>query len=56
LLITSNEGLAYESALLMKERIEKAKIWSPEGISHLINIEEPDLFNKRLLEFLLETK
>ncbi len=52
LLITSNEGLGYESALLMKDKIEKSEIWAPEGIGHLINIEEPDLFNKRLLEFL----
>lgn len=52
LIITSNEGLGFESAQLMKERMPNAEIWAPEEIGHLINIEEPDLFNNHVLEFL----
>ncbi len=51
LVITSNEGLGFESAQLMKEKIPNAELWAPEGVGHLINIEEPDLFNQTGINF-----
>lgn len=52
LIITSNEGLGFESAKLMCDKMPNAKIWAPDGVGHLINIEEPDLFNNYVFDFL----
>ena len=55
LVITSNEGLGFESAQLMKDKMPNAELWTPEGVGHLINIEEPDLFNRQVLTFLQQS-
>lgn len=52
LIVTSNEGLGYEEALLMQGRLPSAEVWAPEGVGHSVNIEIPDEFNERILQFL----
>jgi len=54
LLITSNEGLGFDTAKLMKREMPYAEIWVPEGYGHLINIEAPEIFNNKLYAFLTE--
>ena len=56
LLITSNEGLGFESAKVMKQKMKNARVWASEGVGHLINIEQPDLFNQHVLDFLLNIR
>ena len=56
LLITSNEGLGYDSAMMMKAKMANASLWTPQGVGHLVNIEIPDDFNQHLLEFLQSIK
>jgi pimeloyl-ACP methyl ester carboxylesterase len=52
LVITSNEGMAYEEGLRMQQRLPNAQLWAPEGVGHSVHIEMPREFNERVLQFL----
>jgi pimeloyl-ACP methyl ester carboxylesterase len=51
LIMTSNEGMAYEESLRMQQALPNAELWAPPDIGHSPHIEIPDAFNRRLLEF-----
>lgn len=52
LIVTPNEGLAYEEGLRMAERMPNAELWTPEGVGHSVHVEIPVEFNQRVLGFL----
>jgi 3-oxoadipate enol-lactonase len=52
LVVTSNEGMAYEEGLRMYRRLPHAELWAPEGVGHSPHVEIPEQFNQRVLEFL----
>ena len=52
LIVTSNEGMAYDEALRMHQRLPTSELWAPEGVGHSVHIEVPQEFNQRVLQFL----
>ena len=42
----------YEAAGVMARAIPGAQIWRVPNATHFINLDEPDLFNQKLLDFL----
>ncbi len=52
LVITSNEGMAYDEGLKMKQALPNAHLWAPPDVGHSPHVEIPDEFNRRVLEFL----
>jgi pimeloyl-ACP methyl ester carboxylesterase len=52
LVVTSNEGMAYDEALRMRERLPHAELWAPENVGHSVHVEIPEEFNRRVLQFL----
>jgi 3-oxoadipate enol-lactonase len=52
LVVTSNEGMAYEEGLRMYRHLPNAELWAPEGVGHSSQVEIPEQFNRRVLEFL----
>jgi pimeloyl-ACP methyl ester carboxylesterase len=56
LIVTSNEGMAYDEGLRMHHRLPRSELWAPEGVGHSVHIEMPDEFNRRVLEFLRNVK
>jgi pimeloyl-ACP methyl ester carboxylesterase len=54
LIMTSNEGMAYEESLRMEQALPNAQLWAPPDVGHSPHIEIPDEFARRLLAFLRE--
>jgi pimeloyl-ACP methyl ester carboxylesterase len=54
LVVTSNEGMAYEEALRMHQGLPNSELWAPEGVGHSVHVEIPQRFNERVLGFLQE--
>lgn len=52
LIVTSDEGMAYEEGLGMHQRLPRAELWAPPGVGHSPHIEIPEEFNRRVLGFL----
>jgi len=52
LVVTSNEGMAYEEGLRMVQRLPQARLWAPPDVGHSPHIEIPEEFNRHVLEFL----
>lgn len=52
LIVTSNEGMAYEESLAMHERLPHSELWAPEHVGHSVHVEAPEQFNMRVLRFL----
>ena len=52
LLVTSNEGMAYDEALRMHQRLPNSQLWAPPGVGHSVHVEIPQQFNERVLQFL----
>lgn len=52
LIVTSNEGMAYDEGLRMQQQLPNAQLWAPPGVGHSTHVEIPAEFNRRLLEFL----
>lgn len=52
MIVTSNEGMAYEEALRMHQQLPCSELWAPEGVGHSVHIEIPQEFNRRVLQFL----
>lgn len=55
MVITSNEGMAYEEGLRMQEALPNARLWAPPDVGHSPHVEIPEQFNQRVLEFLRST-
>lgn len=55
LIVTSNEGMAYEEGLRMHQQLPRSELWAPEGVGHSVHIEMPQEFNQRVLQFLKNT-
>jgi len=56
LIVTSNEGMAYDEALRMHQRLPNSQLWAPPGVGHSVHVEIPEQFNERVLQFLKEVK
>ena len=52
LIVTSNEGMAYEESLRMHRLLPRSVLWAPPDVGHSPHVEIPDEFNRRVLEFL----
>ena len=52
LVVSSNEGMAYEEALRMHRGLANSELWAPEGVGHSVHVEIPERFNARVLQFL----
>jgi pimeloyl-ACP methyl ester carboxylesterase len=52
LIVTSNEGMAYEEGLRMHNKFPRSELWAPERVGHSVHIEMPQEFNRRVLRFL----
>ncbi|HUW11019.1 MAG TPA: alpha/beta hydrolase [Anaerolineae bacterium] len=52
LVVSSNEGMAYEEALRMHQLLPASELWAPEGVGHSVHVEIPERFNARVLQFL----
>ena len=52
LIVTSNEGMAYEESLRMHRLLPKSQLWAPPNVGHSPHVEIPEEFNRRVLEFL----
>lgn len=52
LIVTSNEGMAYQEGLRMHQQLRGSTLWAPEHVGHSPHIEIPDEFNRQVLEFL----
>ena len=52
LIVTPNEGIAYEEGQQMHRQFARSELWTPEHVGHSVHIEIPDAFNQRVLQFL----
>jgi 3-oxoadipate enol-lactonase len=52
LVITSNEGLAYDEGLRMQQAIPGSQLWAPADVGHSVQVEIPEQFNQQVLAFL----
>ena len=52
LVITSNEGMAYDEGLKMQRALPNARLWAPPDVGHSPHVEIPAEFNRQVLEFL----
>jgi 3-oxoadipate enol-lactonase len=52
LIVTPNEGIAYEEGMRMHQQLARSELWTPENVGHSVHIELPDQFNRRVLQFL----
>lgn len=52
LIVTPNEGIAYEEGLRMHRQLARSELWTPENVGHSVHIEIPAEFNRRVLQFL----
>lgn len=52
LIVTPNEGIAYEEGQQMQRQFARSELWTPENVGHSVHIEIPDEFNRRVLQFL----
>lgn len=56
LIVTSNEGMAYEESLRMHRLMPRSELWAPPDVGHSPHIEIPEEFNRRVLAFLQSVK
>lgn len=54
LIVTSNEGMAYEESLRMHRLLPRSELWAPPDVGHSPHVEIPEEFNRRVLAFLRE--
>lgn len=52
LIVTPNQGIAYEEGQLMHQQLARSELWTPEDVGHSVHIELPEQFNRRVLQFL----
>jgi len=52
LVVTSNEGMAYEEGLRMQQAIPGSQLWAPADVGHSVQVEIPEQFNQQVLAFL----
>jgi pimeloyl-ACP methyl ester carboxylesterase len=52
LIVTPNEGIAYEEGLRMHQQLARSELWAPEDVGHSVHLERPEQFNRRVLQFL----
>jgi pimeloyl-ACP methyl ester carboxylesterase len=52
LVITSNEGMAWEEGLKMQQTLPNARLWAPHDVGHSPHVEIPEAFNAHVLKFL----
>lgn len=52
LIVTPNQGIAYEEGVRMHAQLAQAELWTPENVGHSVHIEIPQAFNQRILTFL----
>ena len=52
LVMTSDEGMAYEEGLRMQQSIPRAQLWAPANVGHSPQVEIPAEFARRVIEFI----
>ena len=52
LVIAADAGMAYEEGLRMQQAISNAQLWTPPNVGHSVQVEMPEEFNHRVLQFL----
>lgn len=52
LIVTSDEGMAYEEGLRMHRRLPQSDLWAPPNVGHSPHVEIPEEFNQRVQAFL----
>ena len=52
LIVTPNEGIAYDEGRQMHRQLARSELWTPEEVGHSVHIEIPEEFNRQVLQFL----
>lgn len=52
LVMTSDEGMAYDEGLRMQASLPNAQLWAPPNVGHSPHVETPEAFSRRVLEFI----
>lgn len=52
LVITSNEGMAWEEGLKMQQALPNARLWAPPDVGHSPHVEIPEEFYRQVMDFL----